>query len=361
MNRASGFQPGGVYRRRDDVQPASPTRVLVVEDDFLQGLAVQDLIVEIGEGRLEPVLAPSLESAMERIVNEPFDVVLLDLMLPDARGLGGLERIARAAPRLPVVVLTGLGKDELVARAFEAGAQDYLIKGDGDGRELLRVIRHAIRRKASELRRLERARSDPLTGLANREVLVERIDLAKRRADRERRRFALLFLDLDGFKGVNDTAGHAAGDRVLQAVARRLTAVVRQADTVARLGGDEFVLLAEALHASADAAAIARKTLSSLASPVVIDQCAFAVGGSIGISVYPDDAGDAGRLIDLADAAMYHAKQAGRNRFAFAALEACHGRESVPKTPRRRSTNERSAVQFAQAAMALAFGGYRDT
>jgi diguanylate cyclase (GGDEF)-like protein len=360
MNRAFRIHSGGARRRRDDEQPANPTRVLVVEDDFLQALAVQDLILETGEGRIEPVLAPCLESAMERIVGEPFDVVLLDLMLPDAHGLGGLERIVQTAPRLPVVVLTGLGEDELVARAFETGAQDYLIKGEGDGKEILRAIRHAVRRKASELRRLERARSDPLTGLANREVLVERIERAKGRADREQRPFALLFLDLDGFKAVNDTAGHAAGDRVLQAVARRLTAVLRRADTVARLGGDEFVLLAEALHASSDAAVIARKTLSSLMSPIVVDQRTFVVGGSIGISVYPDDAGDPGRLIDLADAAMYRAKQAGKNRFAFVPLDIRHDMESVSSAPRLQSVDEGDAAQLAEPAVVLAFGNSRN-
>jgi diguanylate cyclase (GGDEF)-like protein len=344
MNRGLGIHPGGARRRRDDVRPANSMRVLVVEDDFLQALAVQDLILGIGGGRLEPVLVPCLESAIQRIVDEPFDVVLLDLMLPDAQGLGGLERIVRTAPRLPVVVLTGLGEDKLVARAFETGAQDYLIKGDGDGKELLRAIRHAVRRKASELRRLERARSDPLTGLANREVLIERIHRAKGRADREGRPFALLFLDLDGFKRVNDTGGHPAGDRVLHAIARRLVAVVRKADTVARLGGDEFVLLVEALHASADAAVIARKTLSSLARPVVIDHRAFVVGASIGISVYPDDAHDAGRLLELADAAMYRAKQAGRNRFAFASLEVC----------------EDGGAELVEPAMVLAFGNSRN-
>jgi diguanylate cyclase len=358
MNRGFRIEPGGARRRRDDVQRASSMRVLVVEDDFLQALAVRDRILETGEGRLEPVLVACLKSAVERIVDEPFDVVLLDLMLPDAKGLGGLERIVQTAPRLPVVVLTGLGEDELVARAFEAGAQDYLIKGDGDGKELLRAIRHAVRRKASELRRLERARSDPLTGLANREVLVERINRAKGRADREQRPFALLFLDLDGFKSVNDTAGHAAGDRVLQAVARRLTAVLRRADTVARLGGDEFVLLAEALHASGDAAVIARKTLSSLTRPVVIGQRTFLVGGSIGISVYPDDAHDAGRLISLADAAMYRAKQAGNNSFAFVPLDVRHDVESVSSAPRLRSV-EGDAAQLAEPTVVLAFGNSR--
>jgi diguanylate cyclase (GGDEF)-like protein len=332
------------HRRRDDGRPPDPMRILVVEDDLIQGLAIQSLITEAGQGRLEAVLANRLEKALERIRTQPFDVVLLDLMLPDARELEGLNCIVRLAPRLPVVILSGLGEEELMAQAFERGAQDYLVKGDEDGRELLRVIRHAVRRKASEVRRLERARSDPLTGLANRDVLIERIDHAKDRADRGERSFAVLFLDLDGFKQVNDTAGHATGDRLLQAVARRLAGVTRRIDTVARLGGDEFVLLAEGLDAAIDAAAIARKTLRSLAKPFRVDARAFAIGCSIGISLYPKDATDTERLMALADRPMYRVKQEGRNGFAFASRGAAGRRRTMFETFRRHLSRHAGAA-----------------
>ncbi|MGH6944039.1 MAG: diguanylate cyclase domain-containing protein [Geminicoccaceae bacterium] len=327
--RSSMQQGDAAQLRRDGAHRRKLTRVLVVEDDFLQGIAIESLVAEAGDGRLEATLTSRLASALDRIREEPFDVVLLDLMLPDATGLEGLSRIARIAPHMPVVILTGLGQDELVARAFEGGAQDYLVKGVADGKELLRAIVHAVQRKASELRRLELARSDPLTGLANRAVLTERIDRARRRAEREDRPFVLLLLDLDGFKRVNDSAGHPAGDRVLREVARRLKVVTRANDTVARLGGDEFVILAEGLHAAAEAGGIAAKILQGIREPFAVGGRRFEIGGSIGVSLYPEDATAAERLIELADRAMYQAKRAGRSRFVFASAAPGH-QESAP-------------------------------
>jgi diguanylate cyclase (GGDEF)-like protein len=295
-----------------------PMRVLVVEDDAFQAMAIRELIMTAAKSRIAVTLAGSLSSAVKAIQGETFDIVLLDLMLPDATGMDGLNRVVQIAPRLPVLVLTGFGKEELVVRAFQHGAQDYLIKGDGDGEELLRAMAFAVRRKAAELRRLELARRDPLTGLANRGVLLERMQRARHRADREKRLFAVLFVDLDGFKKINDSMGHMVGDQVLRSVARCLAAVIRQSDTVARLGGDEFVILAEGLGSDADAAAVADKALKRIGRPMKINGSTCAITGSIGISLYPRDAGDAEQLLALADAAMYQAKQACPNRFMFA-------------------------------------------
>jgi diguanylate cyclase (GGDEF)-like protein len=289
-------------------------RVLLVEDDSWQALAIRDMIIEAGKPGTEVTLAGSLEVAVRLIRDERFDIVLLDLMLPDAEGLEGLNRVVQVAPRLPVLILTGLGREELIVRAFEHGAQDYLIKGDGDGGGLLRAMAFASRRKAAELRRLEAARRDPLTGLATRAVLLDRLQRAKQRAHRGGRPFAVLFLDLDGFKKVNDDLGHQAGDRVLRTVARRLAQVVRKADTVARIGGDEFVILAEGLDDVADAATIAQKALDSIGRRVNIDDALVEITGSIGISVYPQDDLNVERLLALADAAMYRAKRSHGER-----------------------------------------------
>jgi diguanylate cyclase (GGDEF)-like protein len=296
-----------------------PMRVLVVEDDAFQALAIRDKITTAARSQVAVTLAGSLGAAVELIQGSTFDIVLLDLMLPDATGIEGLNRMVQVAPRLPIMVLTGFGREELVVRAFEHGAQDYLIKGDGDPEGLLRAMAFAVRRKAAELRRLEIARRDPLTGLATRAVLLEQMERAKQWADREGRPFAVLFLDLDGFKQVNDDMGHQAGDRVLRTIARRLTQSARKVDTVARLGGDEFVILAERLASDADAAAVAGKALAQIGRPIEIGRSACTVAGSIGISLYPRDADDGERLLALADAAMYEAKQIRRNHFVLAA------------------------------------------
>ena len=158
---------------------------------------------------------------------------------------------------------------------------------------------------------------DPLTGLLNRTRLLDRFETAIFNAKRHGTRAALLFLDLDDFKAINDSFGHAAGDRALQVVADGLSTLVREMDTVSRHGGDEFViLLAEVAHAD-DAEVVAEKVLAALAAVGTIDQHAVRLSASIGISVYPEDGVDAKTLIDRADAAMYRAKRRGPGGFMF--------------------------------------------
>lgn len=161
------------------------------------------------------------------------------------------------------------------------------------------------------LRQLEsRSLHDALTGLPNRQLLADRLGTALRRAERERGLLALLFIDLDGFKAVNDTLGHAAGDAVLQAAARRLGGALRNTDTVARVGGDELVVLLPGVGDRAQAEAIAAKLAAVLAEPVDTPAGVAQVGASIGLAFYPQDATDAAGLLTVADGAMYEVKRA---------------------------------------------------
>jgi diguanylate cyclase (GGDEF)-like protein len=163
----------------------------------------------------------------------------------------------------------------------------------------------------------EMAHHDPLTGLANRLLLELRLDHALRQGERYGRPLAVLLIDLDGFKPINDTHGHAVGDDVLVQVARRLEAVVRSADTVARLGGDEFVIVLEGIRGIDDAEQVAAKIVATLAQPILIDDLDLRVSGSVGIAIFPSH-GESGReLLQCADQAMYRAKQDGRNRYCF--------------------------------------------
>lgn len=161
---------------------------------------------------------------------------------------------------------------------------------------------------------------DGLTGLPNRVLLIDRFTQALTHAKRRDRRLALLFLDLDQFKQINDTLGHKAGDAVLRAVGHCLNACVREVDTVCRLGGDEFVLLLTEVASAADPGRVAEKLLASLAQLTTVDGMAVRVSASIGISVYPDDATDVERLVDCADQAMYRSKRAGGNCYRFFSL-----------------------------------------
>jgi diguanylate cyclase (GGDEF)-like protein len=179
----------------------------------------------------------------------------------------------------------------------------------------------ALQEKQRELDHL--ASHDSLTGLPNRRLFLDRLGQALARSRRSGEPLALLFIDLDHFKEINDRLGHAAGDVVLRAVAGRLVAEVREIDTVARLGGDEFIILLDSTEDRAVIAKIAGSLLAVLAEPVEVAGEAVAIGGSIGISGYPRDGGNATEIIAAADKAMYLAKREGRNAFRFASGEGC--------------------------------------
>jgi diguanylate cyclase len=161
------------------------------------------------------------------------------------------------------------------------------------------------------------ALNDRLTGLPNRTLLEDRMAQALARAQRSKESFALMFVDLDNFKPVNDTHGHRIGDDLLKAVAKRLTGSVRKSDTVARTGGDEFVIVLHELQGTPDAAMVGRKILDELTRPFFIEGRELAISCSIGISVYPENGKTVAMLLANADTAMYHAKRGGRNNFRF--------------------------------------------
>jgi diguanylate cyclase (GGDEF)-like protein len=171
--------------------------------------------------------------------------------------------------------------------------------------------------RALSLRMSRLAQYDSLTDLPNRILLNDRLTQAIALAHRHRQKLAVLFLDVDRFKHVNDSLGHVIGDRLLQSVARRLLGCVRRSDTVSRQGGDEFVILLSEINQSQDAALSAEKILQTLAVPYHIDQHELRVTSSIGIVVYPDDGTDADTLLKHSDIAMYHAKDQGRNNYQF--------------------------------------------
>jgi diguanylate cyclase (GGDEF)-like protein/PAS domain S-box-containing protein len=172
------------------------------------------------------------------------------------------------------------------------------------------------RRRAEERVRYL-AQHDALTGLPNRGLFRDRIALAIAQARRERRSVAVLFIDLDHFKHINDSLGHQVGDRLLRAAARRLQRCLREGDSVARLGGDEFVIGLPRIDSSNDAALVAQKAIEALARPLVVDEHELHVTGSIGISLYPMDGEEVDVLMRAADTAMYHAKEKGRDNYQF--------------------------------------------
>ena len=161
---------------------------------------------------------------------------------------------------------------------------------------------------------IQRGNFDSLTGLANRALFHERLRCALDRAKLSKRRIGVLFIDLDDFKSVNDSLGHQVGDDLLRCVAFALRRTVRDRDRVARLGGDEFTVLIEAMDQTADASRAAERIVSALQHPVSVNNHELAITSSVGVAVYPDDATEIDDLLRLADAAMFKAKRAGRNK-----------------------------------------------
>lgn len=203
----------------------------------------------------------------------------------------------------------GRAAESAMAEAQLREANERLVVATVDAQTMTEAAEHATAQMSYM------AEHDFLTGLPNRALLTERLALAVAFAERHRKRVALMFLDLDHFKHINDSLGHAVGDQLLQATAKRLTACVRHSDTVSRQGGDEFVVLLTEIDSAQDAAVMAEKLIATMAEPHLIGEHRLLVTLSIGISIYPDDGADVDTLLRHADTAMYHAKRSGRNNF----------------------------------------------
>jgi diguanylate cyclase (GGDEF)-like protein len=298
-----------------------PINVLLIEDNPGDARLVKEFLTETGNAQFNLTHVERLEEAFSRLSENNFDVVLLDLSLPDAQGLGTVQRIQIEFPAVPIVVLSGMSDERLAVQAVQGGAQDYLVKGEGGGSLLMRSMRYAIERKQTEERLAYLAQYDHLTGLANRALFRDRLDQALARAERNNQRLALMFLDLDHFKSINDTLGHDVGDQLLEEVARRLKSCVRKTDTVARIGGDEFTVILEGITSNQDPIIVAQKIIDKLSPSFILAGQEIFSGISIGITVYPDDGETARELLKYADRAMYRAKDLGCNNYQFYAAD----------------------------------------
>jgi len=291
--------------------PAEGLCVLLVEDSADYALLVEQMLRDEFGGDLALTVCGTIAAAGRELRDGAFDCVLLDLSLPDADGLDALGEVRRAAPDVPMVVLSGRDDEALAIQAVQEGAQDYLVKRHAHGHLVVRAIRYAIERKRAELELSHQAVHDPLTGLPNRTLFMDRLRLALARVERGSQSVAVLFLDLDRFKIVNDSLGHEAGDALLTAVAERLSSLLRSSDTVARFGGDEFVMLCDELGSEQDAVVVAERIGSELSKPHTIGGREIQVRASIGIAYGRDRTAAPEELIRSADQAMFRAKHCG--------------------------------------------------
>jgi diguanylate cyclase (GGDEF)-like protein len=298
-------------------------RVLMAGGDTATAEALRERLAASRSMAFELIHAPTLAEALASPGAEAADAMLLHVGADDPR-LALLAQAHMAAPTLPIVVLAEVDDEAVALKALQTGARGYLLRSEASTRLLVTTLGAALeshrmilqlntaREKARHL-----ATHDQLTGLANRALFNDRLSQALHAARRGRHKLAVLFADLDGFKAINDTLGHAVGDGLLRGMARRLAACLRETDTAARLGGDEFAILLTHLASELDAATVARKLLASLGDPIQFRRQSTSIRCSIGIATFPRDAAEPEDLVRKADTAMYHAKDRGGNRFDF--------------------------------------------
>ena len=288
------------------------TSVLVVEDN--PGDA--DLLIEMLRG-FHVTVATRLSEALRLVHDRRFETIITDVALPDARGIDAVMRLQAASPDAAIIAISSLDDDALAHQMIQLGAQDYLLKQTLARRPLLRAVTYARERKRAEQRLLQLAHYDQLTGLSNRTSFYESTSRFATRSRRMHQRLGVMLLDLDGFKAVNDSHGHDAGDSLLQEVSHRIRQVFREYDVVARLGGDEFAVLVSEVEGEDQLAMIAQRLLSTLSAPIWVADEEVHITASIGIAIFPDSAESITELLRAADAAMYEAKRAGKNRYHF--------------------------------------------
>lgn len=317
--------------------------VLLVEDSPADARLTMDALRSVA-GPEEFALnhVTTFGAALDALQVGQYDIVLLDLMLPDARFLEAAGRLTEDRPELPIIILSGIDDERLSLDAVLNGVQDYLIKGQTSPGVLRRTMRHAIERKRVE-RELERlAKYDPLTGLCNRVVFRDQLAQALRRGAGGEEMVALLYLDLDGFKEVNDQFGHAVGDRLLAAVAERLIDVLRRTDAVARLGGDEFTIVLENLAREGDAIRVADKLIARIAEPFDLAGREIRVRASVGVAIATPATTCAESLLEQADAAMYRAKGDGGHGWHLAVMPVTASEGRLQGKPSPAIVRERS-------------------
>ena len=299
-------------------------KILVVDDKDVNVILLERTLRGAGYTSVSSTTRPAEVCDLHR--KNGYDLILLDLEMPGLDGFQVMEGLKEIDVEgyLPVLAVTAHPAHKL--RALQGGAKDFISKPFDLAEVLMRVhnmlevrlLHEAARSHAKALEAL--ALNDPLTGLANRRLFADRMEMALVHARRNRTAMAVVYLDLDGFKKINDTFGHGAGDALLKSVAARLEATVRAEDTVARLGGDEFMLglwhVADADHA----ASVAAKVIEAVSRPYEIEGRVISVTTSAGIGLYPVHGEDADSLMKSADRALYEAKHAGKNAFRISAL-----------------------------------------
>jgi len=306
---------------------SGPLQLLVVDDDDVGREVVCRLSAKTGLD-VKVLEAKSISEGADRLLDGDIDCAILDYHLGDGTAFEMLSHVREKSPGffVPLVLLTGVGSEEIAVKALKLGINDYISKDHLDAKSLEQAIRTAVAEHKFAVADIEykealehQSMHDELTGMPNRRLFIDRLDQRIRLSDRTGEPFALMMLDLDMFKSINDTLGHAAGDMVLKVIGERLLALARRSDTYARLGGDEFSII---LTGSIDGAVVvAQKIADAVAEPIKLDNRMIKVDASIGIATYPQHGREAKMLMAHADQAMYESKQSARRFSVFSGAD----------------------------------------
>ena len=308
----------------EKVADSASCKLLLIEDDEVDRRTVHRAVSRKSKV-YECEFANTLEEAKQLIRIKHFDIIVTDLNLPDSGGLDTITSLLECTRKIPIVVLSGTNDDDVALEAIHFGAQDFIPKEYiRDNGLINRTIRHALERhqlrlglEATRDRESFLAHYDQCTSLPNRLLLLDRLSQSIIQAQRTQEKFSLCFVDLDRFKEVNDSLGHAAGDEVLRVVSQRMVRMFRESDTIARFGGDEFVIIFNKAHREEHVAPLCENLIAEINKPIPLGAKTTNVGASIGIACYPRHGHSADLLLKHADMAMYEAKKLGKNRLAF--------------------------------------------
>ncbi|USQ14320.1 diguanylate cyclase response regulator [Legionella lytica] len=292
-----------------DSSASNPLKILLIEDSVGDAMIISKVLQQAMPQAHLLERASTISEALKIVSEQEFDVALLDRTLPDSHGFNGLHSIQNMSPKLPIIFLTGYKDERLALEAIKQGAQDYLFKDQLDANLIKRAIQYAVLRKQFEDVLIIRANFDMLTGLANRMLFENRLEIALAKMRQLGGIISVLLLDLDKFKQVNDTYGHIAGDKLLKEVSSRLKQSLRSYDVVARFGGDEFAILLENLSDPHQSEIVAKKIASLMDAPFNLSGNELPITLSIGIVNCHNNRYISSESVLLqADAAMYEAK-----------------------------------------------------
>jgi len=292
----------------------SPIRILVVNEDAVEATLVATILGCTSPTRFTTAWAGNAAEAMARLESEPFDICLLDYWFDGLTAIDFMDEMGERAVDVPVIVLSGDEDRSADLEVERRGAYDFVLKQELSGPAMERTIRYALARRRLEADLARSALYDDLTGLPNRRQFLLHLERAAERAIRQDASVCIAFLDLDGFKAVNDRYGHDAGDEVLRRTASRIECCVRREDVAARLAGDEFAVILEGSRDRAVVDQIIARLRERLCEPMEVGERTVAVGVSIGLAWFPAEASSIFEAVRLADHAMYRAKGARGRR-----------------------------------------------